>query len=142
MAMTKNTASNDGGLSRLPNLAAPLLQFNLPEELRGLRQQDSWQRGTGRSSKTLAKYDDFRIVLVLMKAGTLMKEHHADGRISIHLLEGKIRMHLSDQKIELSTAELMALDSGIRHDVEALEESAFLLTISWPGGTLEERHSV
>jgi quercetin dioxygenase-like cupin family protein len=79
---------------------------------------------------------------VLMKAGTLMKEHHTDGRISIHLLEGKIRMHLSDQKIELSTAELMALDSGIRHDVEALEESAFLLTISWPGGTLEERHSV
>ena len=142
MAVTKNTASDDGGLTRLPNLAAPVLQFSLPEELRQLRQQDSWQRETGRSSRTLAKYQDFRIVLVLMKAGTLMNEHHADGRISAHVVEGSIRMHLADQKIELSAGELMVLDHGIRHDVEALEESAFLLTISWPGGTLEERHSI
>src|SRR6185312_15650896 len=120
-------------------LAAPVLQFNLPEELRQLRQQESWQRETGRSSRTLAKYQDFRIVLVLMKSGALMKEHHADGRISIHLVEGKIRLHLPDRKIELSAGELMILDYGIRHDVEALEESAFLLTISWPGGTPEER---
>jgi hypothetical protein len=34
----------------------------------------------------------------------------------------------------------MALDHGIRHDVEAVEESAFLITISWPGGSTEERH--
>ena len=33
-----------------------------------LRNEDSWQRETGRSSKTLAKYPDFRIVLVLMKS--------------------------------------------------------------------------
>lgn len=139
--MTKDHEGHHGSLSRLPNLAAPLLQFNLPEELRQLRQQDSWQCETGRSSKTLAKYQDFRIVLVLMKAGTLMNEHHADGRISIHVVEVKIRLHLSDQKIELSATELMVLDYGIRHDVEALQESAFLLTISWPGGTLEDRHS-
>ena len=142
MAVKKNTASDDGGLTRLPNLAAPVLQCNLPEELRQLRQQDSWQRETGRSSRTLAKYQDFRIVLVLMKAGTLMNEHHADGRISVHVVEGRIRLHLIDQKLELSAGELMVLDHGIRHDVEALEESAFLLTISWPGGTLEERHSI
>jgi len=134
--------TSDEVLSRLPYLRQPLLQFNLPQEIRQLRQQDSWQRETGRSSRTLAKYQDFRIVLVLMKAGSLMKEHHADGRISVHLLQGKVRLHLPDQKIELSTAELMVLDHRIRHDVEALEESAFLLTISWPGGTLEERHAI
>lgn len=75
-------------LNRLPNLASPLLQFNLSDELRRLREEDSWQRETGRSSKTLAKYSDFRIVLVLMKANTQMKEHHADARISIHSLQG------------------------------------------------------
>jgi hypothetical protein len=36
----------------------------------------------------------------------------------------------------------MALEYGIPHDVEALEESAFLITISWPGGTKEERHAM
>ncbi len=127
-------------LNRLPHLANPFLRFNLSDELRQLRSEDSWQRETGRSSKTLAKYPDFRIVLVLMKANTQMKEHHADARISIHSLQGKIRIHLPDQKVDLPAGELMALDHGIPHDIEAVEESAFLITISWPAGTTKERH--
>ena len=51
--------------NRLPQLAEPLLQFDLQKELEQLRQQESWHRETGRSSKTLAKYPDFRIILVL-----------------------------------------------------------------------------
>jgi hypothetical protein len=35
----------------------------------------------------------------------------------------------------------MALDYGIHHDVEALKESMFLITISWPGSTKKERHA-
>jgi hypothetical protein len=57
-------------LNRLPGLAEPLLQIDLERELRQLRREDSWQRETGRSSKTLAKYPDFRIVLILMKSGS------------------------------------------------------------------------
>jgi len=143
--MTRNATARKPGetsktLNRLPYLASPLLRFSLADELQQLRNEDSWQRETGRSSKTLAKYPDFRIVLVLMKAGTQMKEHHADARLSIHSLHGRIRIHLPEQKVELAAGELMTLDYGIPHDVEALEESAFLITISWPGGTTEERH--
>jgi quercetin dioxygenase-like cupin family protein len=122
-------------LNRLPQLADPLLQFNLVSELQQLRGEESWQRETGRSSKTLAKYPDFRIVLVLMKANTQMKEHRAEGRISIHHLLGKICVHLPDQKVSLTVGQLLVLDCGMVHDVEALEESAFLLTVSWPKGT-------
>ena len=124
-------------LNRLPQLADPFLQFDLVSELQQLRGEESWQRETGRSSKTLAKYPDFRIVLVLMKANTQMKEHRAEGRISIHHLLGKIRVHLPDQKVSLTAGQLMVLDCGMVHDVEALEESAFLLTVSWPKGTSE-----
>lgn len=138
-AVHKHLEANEP-LNRLPYLAAPLLRFNLRDELRQLREEDSWQRETGRSSKTLAKYPDFRIVLVLMKANTQMKEHHADARISIHSVEGKIRIHLPDQQVELTAGQLLVIDYGIKHDVEAFEESAFLITISWPGGTKEERH--
>jgi quercetin dioxygenase-like cupin family protein len=70
-----------------------------------------------------------------------MSQHHVDARISIHSLQGRIRIHLPDQNVDLATGELMALEYGIPHDVEALEESAFL-TISWPGGTKEERHAM
>ena len=132
---------SDNDLTRMPQLAGPLLQFNLSEELQRLRMEESWQRGTGRSSKTLVKYPDFHVVLVLMRADTRMNEHHVDGRFSIHALQGRLRVRLPENLIEVSSGELVALDYGITHQVEALEESAFLLTISWPGGTKEERHA-
>lgn len=123
-------SSND--LTRLPQLAEALLQFDLLEELRQLRHEDSWQRQTGRSSKTLAKYPDLRIILVLMKATTRMNEHRAEGRVSIHALLGRICVHLPDKKVNLAVGQLLVLDCGMVHDVEAVEESAFLITISWP----------
>ncbi len=129
-------------LTRLPHLADSLLRFNLSDELRRLRDEDSWRRGSGRSSKTLAKYPDFRIVLVLMKPGSEMKEHHADARISIQTIQGRIRLQLLDNALELGGGELMCLESGIAHDVKAIEESAFLITVSWPGGSAEERHAM
>jgi len=118
-------------LNRLPGLAEPLLQIDLDRELQQLRREDSWQRETGRSSKTLAKYPDFRIVLILMKGGTRMRQHRAEGRISIQQLKGQVCIHLADRKVTVSTGDLLVLDCGVLHDVEALEESAFLLTISW-----------
>ena len=119
-------------LTRLPQLAEPLLQFDFLQELRQLRHEHSWQRQTGRSSKTLAKYPDLRIVLVLMKANTKMNEHRAEGRVSIHALLGRICVHLPDKKVNLAVGQLLVLDCGMVHNVEALEESAFLLTIAWP----------
>jgi len=145
--MTKNAAvhkplESTSTLNRLPHLADKLLHFNLSDELRQLREKDSWTRGSGRSSKTLAKYPDFRIVLVLMRPGSEMKEHHADARISIQTIQGRVRLQLPDQAVELGGGELMCLESGIHHDVKALEESAFLITVSWPGGSAEERHAM
>ena len=145
--MTKKAAvhkplESTSSLNRLPHLADSLLHFNLSDELRRLREEDSWTRGSGRSSKTLAKYPDFRIVLVLMKPGSEMKEHHADARISIQTIQGRIRLQLADQAFELGSDELMCLESGIAHDLKAIEESAFLITVSWPGGSAEERHAM
>lgn len=33
--------------------------------------------------------------------------------------------------MDLPARHLLALEAGLRHDVEALEQSAFLLTIGW-----------
>lgn len=131
----------DKEISRIPGLASRLLHFDLSEELRQLRKKVSWHRGSGRSSKTLAKYPDFHIVLILMKANTRMEKHHVDARISIHAIEGKIRVRLPEGAVEVSAGELLAIDYGIPHEVAALAESAFLITISWPGGTKQERHA-
>ena len=132
--MTESTkpetaASAASELTRLPHLADSILQFDISREIAQLRQEDSWQRGTGRSSKTLVKHPDFRMVLTLMKPGTHVKEHRTDARISIQAVLGRIRLHLPQRAVELTTGQLLALDSEVPHDVEALEESAFLLTV-------------
>lgn len=127
-------------LSRLPGLAEPVLQFDLQRELQQLRREDSWRRESGRSSKTLAKYSDFRVVLILMKGGSRMHRQIAEGRVSIQLLLGEVCIHLANRRVNLSAGNLLMLDCGVLHDVEALQESALLLTISWRGekrGTTE-----
>ncbi len=51
----------------MPSLASLLMHFNLTQELHGLRKKDSWRRGIGRSSKTLAKYSDVTAFGVVVK---------------------------------------------------------------------------
>jgi quercetin dioxygenase-like cupin family protein len=67
-----------------------------------------------------------------MEPAAHMKEHHTDGTISIHVLKGSVNVHAQGQTHELKTASLFTLSPSIKHDVESLENSAFLLTISWP----------
>ena len=113
-------------------LSGPLLQFDLAGELDRLRRDESWLHLTGRSSKTLVKYPDLRIVLIAMKANTRMQEHTAAGRISVHSLNGHIRLHLPERVVDLPAGHLLVLDQCVPHDVEAAEDSDFLLTLSWP----------
>jgi quercetin dioxygenase-like cupin family protein len=115
------------------SMACPKLQFDLKEELKQLHKEQTWLE-TGRNAKTLVKYPDFRIVLTLMKAGKRMQEHKAKGRISIHSLTGHIRLHLGEEIVDLPAGQLLALERAVPHDVEALEESAFLISISWSKG--------
>ena len=56
-------------------LSGPMLQFDLASELDQLHRDESWLQTTGRSSKTLVKYPDLRIVLIAMKANMRMDEH-------------------------------------------------------------------
>ena len=119
-------------LSRLPGLAGAVQRFDFSGEIQALRQQEAWRRAAGRSSKTLVKHQDFRIVVVLMKADTRMGEHRAQARISLQPLLGRLGIHISGVAVELPAGALLALDCGLRHEIEAVEESAFLLTVSWP----------
>ncbi len=120
-------------LTRLPGLAEQIIRHNIGSELEKLKAAPSWQRESGRSAETLVKYDAFRIVLVRMKTGSYMSHHRAEGPISIHALRGKIRVHLPEDRTEdLEPGDLLTLERSLEHDVEALDESAFLLTIAWP----------
>jgi quercetin dioxygenase-like cupin family protein len=114
-----------------PPLAEPLMEFDLPAEIDRLRSETTWS--TGQNAKTLVKYDDLRVVLMALQAKARLPEHKTEGRISVQVLSGHIRLRAGGRTFSLRTGSLLALDSGMPHDLEALEESAVLLTIAWPG---------
>jgi quercetin dioxygenase-like cupin family protein len=132
----RHAANSHESMTRLPELAIEIIRKNLADELEKLKDAESWQRETGRSSETIVKYPEFRIVLIRMKPGSYMSHHRAEGPISVHAVLGKIRVHLPDDRTEeLVPGDLLAIERGLEHDVEALEECAFLLTIAWPEAT-------
>ncbi len=132
----RHPANIQESMTRLPELASEVIRKNIQGELEKLKDAESWQRETGRSSETIVKYPEFRIALIRMKPGSYMSHHRAEGPISIHAVLGKIRVHLPDDRMEeLNSGDLLAIERGLEHDVEALEECAFLLTIAWPEAT-------
>lgn len=113
------------------HLTAPLMDFNLEREVAQLHEEEAWLR-TGRNSKTLVKQPDFRIVLIALQKGGHLEEHSADARISVYTLSGHVKLQLPEQTVDLPDGHLLVLDRALEHDLEALEESVILLTISWP----------
>jgi quercetin dioxygenase-like cupin family protein len=111
-------------------MAAHFLEFDLARELEQLRDEPEWSRG--QNAKTIVKYEDFRIVLIALKTGAKMPDHRTKGRISIHTIAGHLLVRAEGRTFDLPMGTLIALDHGLPHDVEALEESACLLTIAWP----------
>jgi quercetin dioxygenase-like cupin family protein len=107
-----------------------LAQFDLTQEMADSEQKKPW--ASGHFAKTLFKKSDLRIVLISMEKGSIMKEHHADGTLSVQVLKGAIRFTVAAKAHDLRTGNLLTLGASIKHEVEAAEESAFLLTISWP----------
>ena len=136
-AQTKVSQEKEGRTghgSLAGHLTAPLMDFNLTKEIAQLHEEEAWLR-TGRNSKTLVKQPDFRIVLIALQKGVHLEEHSADARISIHTLSGQVKLQLPEQTVDLQDGHLLVLDRALEHDLEALEESAILLTISWPHAT-------
>jgi quercetin dioxygenase-like cupin family protein len=107
-----------------------LARIDLLQEVRDAESHRPWPSGL--YSKTLVKKDDLRVVLFTMDQGAKLKEHHTDGSITVHVLQGEIRFCTSDQDRLLRTGQMLTLGRSIRHTVEAVGNSAFLLTISWP----------
>jgi quercetin dioxygenase-like cupin family protein len=119
-------APGNSSINTLPGVSS----LDLAAELVDSKEHKPWKSGL--YSKHLLKADDMRLVLIAMEAGAKLKEHHADGSISIHALEGTLCVHVQAQAQDLHAGQILALTPGIKHDVEAREDSAFLLTISWP----------
>ncbi len=112
-------------------LDTPVRHLEFGSELEELRRGRVWDL-SGHNAKTLVKYEDLRVVLIALKEGTKLDQHHTIGRLTIQILEGKVRLRLPTEVLEIARGALVALGRSVMHDLEALEESVVLLTIAWP----------
>ncbi len=95
-----------------------------------MRQEDAYQRD-GHTARTLVRAEDLRLVLIVMKAGARIAEHQASDTAVIQALSGHVQLRLTSTIADLPSGRLIVLERGLRHDVEALAESSFLLTLGW-----------
>lgn len=112
------------------SLAGPYLELDLARELDQLQREPEWDKG--QNAKTIVKYDSLRVVLMVVKARVQIPQHVTEGRITIQTIRGHILVRADQRTFDLPLGALLALDHGLPHDVEAIEDSGFLLTIAWP----------
>jgi quercetin dioxygenase-like cupin family protein len=124
--MTTEGFADDGTMLK------DLMQFDLAQEMKNSEQKRPWSMG--HFARTLFKKSDFRMVLISMDKGSILKEHHADGTISVQVLKGSIRFTTQGETHSLQVNGVLMLGASIKHEVEAAEDSAFLLTVAWPSG--------
>jgi len=109
----------------------PLQSFDLDAEVARLREEEAFRER--RKSITLRKGEGMSVVLLVMGAGERLAEHAAPGPISVAVREGRVRFATSDGEVEARPETVLALDDGVRHAVEALEDAVCVITIARGG---------
>jgi uncharacterized protein (DUF2249 family) len=77
--------------------------------------------------KILINESGYRMVLMSMRAGQSTPEHSTPGMVTVYALRGHITFHVGDTSCELHSGEVVSVEAGAPHRVEAHEDSALLV---------------
>lgn len=115
-------------------LDSSMVVIDLPSIINQIKQEPSW-KDSDRNAITVYKTNGMRIVLIALHEGAEMVKHTADGIISLQVITGQIKFNTDQQSVELSDGQMLTLHEGIPHNVIAIKETIFLLTLttSMPG---------
>ena len=110
-------------------LNAPLVHMDLNEFTKTIKNEKTWKE-KDRNAMTIYKTDGMRMVLVALHKGAILERHTANGIISVQVLDGEINFSTDDQTVNLKEGQAIALHKMIHHEVTAVKESVFLLTLN------------
>lgn len=112
--------------------------FDLAEIAGEMRGEAEYNHDHGHAARTIVRAHDLRVVLIAIRAGAHIAEHVAQATVAIQVLSGRVRVKLprlarqhEDRFEELSPGRLLAIEGGLAHSIEALEETALLVTFGW-----------
>ena len=115
---------------KLQQLPGSNLAIDIDERVRALRSTPAGRIGAARA--TLIRFPDFRIDLITLGADLLIGRHANPGLVSVQCITGLIRMNVCGRDYDLPAGEALAIGRGVAHDVRAVRDSAFLVTIARP----------
>lgn len=101
--------------------------FALDDARRHVTGEPQWQKND-RASMSIVKNDDLTVSLLMLKPGAHLHEHTARKAVSVQVLFGHIRVSAAGASHEAGPGMFAIIEGAVPHAVEALEESALLLT--------------
>lgn len=89
------------------------------------------EASSGRSAETVYGGHDrtLRQTVIALAAGQRLDEHENPGEATVHVLHGRVRLASGDDAAEAGAGELIVVPDA-RHHLEALADSAVLLTVA------------
>jgi quercetin dioxygenase-like cupin family protein len=105
-----------------------MVVVDLATELQAVRATNAFE-SANHAAKTIAKQPGIRVVLIALKQGGQMHEHHTDWPITVQGIQGSVEFTLPEHVFVLTSGCLLTVAAGISHNLKGLNESAVLLTI-------------
>src|SRR5437762_2221264 len=88
--------------------------------------------------KILINQTGYRMVLMSMRAGQSIPEHETPGIVTVYVLRGRIIFYAANSPCDLHAGEVVSVEAGITHRVEALEDSALFVLATGESRAVEE----
>ena len=107
----------------------PLAHCDVHTAQAEMKGSDAWRKGH-RASMPLITTPALRVVLMGLRAGVGLAAHRADGPMTVQVLEGRMTFRALDRSHDLRQGQLLTLEEGVAHGVDALEDTVFLLTVA------------
>jgi quercetin dioxygenase-like cupin family protein len=128
----KMMASGDSSLPHdarpAARLSRPIIEVDVSRHLAEIRAGDAY-RDADHAAETLVKEPGLRLVLIALKDGGRLREHRTHTSITVQAVEGMVRFAAGARTIELTPGRVLAVDADLPHHLEAVGDSAVLLTM-------------
>ncbi len=118
-----------GMLRRPAATGGPVLGIDLAAAASQLQQENTWSGK--RNAVTLVKHQDFRLVLVALKAGARLARHGVHGSALIQVLAGRVRITIYGQDLSMTAGQMVSLDPQLDHEVSSVDDALLLITLGW-----------
>jgi quercetin dioxygenase-like cupin family protein len=106
--------------------AGGMITCKFADEIERLKRTPEW-KSADRHAVSLVKDDALNVLLLVLKKGARLHEHRTKGPIAVQVISGAIRFSSGSDQRTISAGEMVGLDRGVPHSLEALEESTLIL---------------